>query len=736
LRRVRNPFSFYLPMTEISGILEKITYLDEESGFVVGRLQEKGRKDLTTVVGNLSGVHPGESLRLTGRWVQNRRFGEQFRVETFEMTVPATVHGIRKYLGSGLIRGIGPVMAGRIVDLLGPDTLEVIEKTPGRLSEVEGIGPKRIAMIAEAWTEQKEIRNIMIFLQGHGISAAYSARIYRQYGNQSVLRVRENPYRLSQDIHGIGFLTADRIAQQLGISPHSLIRAKAGVLYVLKELAEDGHVCSLETDLVGKAQTVLNVEREVIVQAINDLSREKGVFLEPVEREKGPVAVYLAPLYRAETESADRLKRLLEVSSNIRPIHEEKALQWVEEKLGIELAPKQKEAILSGARSKVMIITGGPGTGKTTIITAILRILQGLKLRVLLAAPTGRAAKRMSEATGWEAKTIHRLLEYSPQKGDFKRDQDNPLEADVVVIDEASMVDIVLISHLLKALSPSTHLILVGDVDQLPSVGPGNVLKDMMDSGLFPVVRLREIFRQAQKSAIVMNAHRILKGESPILRGFDHREETDFFFIEEEDPEKILERILRLCAEEIPPRFGLHPTREIQVLTPMHRGILGDQNLNLELQKRLNPESAGMSCGGKTFRLHDKVMQISNNYEKDVFNGDIGWISKINPEDGDLVVDFDGRLVPYASSEMDEIVLAYAISVHKSQGSEYPAVLLPLTTQHYLLLQRNLIYTGITRAKKLMVMVGSKKALGIAVHHNKPQHRTSFLSARLRGALP
>jgi exodeoxyribonuclease V alpha subunit len=719
-------------MTIISGILETITYLNRDTGFVVARVQEKGKRGLTTIVGNLSGIHPGESLRLEGKWVQNKRFGEQFQVEAFEITVPATLHGVRRYLGSGLIKGIGPIMAGRIVDLFGLDTLEIIEKTPDRLSEVEGIGPKRIVLITEAWKEQKEIKEIMIFLQGHGVGAAYSAKIYKQYGNRSIQMVRENPYRLSQDIHGIGFITADRIAQNLGISPHSLIRAKAGLLYVLGELAGDGHVYYPETNLVQKAKEILGVDREIILQAMEDLSREKEIFVEPMDQERDHKAAYLAPFYYAETGSADRLKRLIGVSSNIRAIHEERALQWIEERLRIELAQKQKEAILSAVRSKVMIITGGPGTGKTTIITAILRIFEGLRLRILLAAPTGRAAKRMSEATGWEARTLHRLLEYSPLKGGFKKDEENPLEADVVIIDEVSMVDVVLMYHLLKAIPPSAHLILVGDVDQLPSVGPGNVLKDMIDSGRFTVVRLTEIFRQARKSMIVVNAHRIHQGEIPILRGFEKEEETDFYFVEEEDPGRILERIIKLCAEEVPQRFGFHPIQEIQVLTPMHRGILGDLNLNFELQKVLNPEPNGITFGSTAFRLHDKVMQISNNYEKDVFNGDIGWISKINQEERGLVVDFEGRLVPYASSELDEIVLAYAISVHKSQGSEYPAVILPLTTQHYLLLQRNLIYTGITRAKRLMILIGSKKALGIAIHHNKPHGRYSGLSMRLR----
>ena len=722
-------------MTVISGVLEKITYLNEENGFVVARLQEQGKRGLTTIVGSLSSIHPGESIRLTGKWVQNRRFGEQFQVEAFEITAPATLQGIRKYLSSGLIKGIGPVMAGRIVDLFGLDTLEVIEEKPERLSEVEGLGPKRIAMITEAWIEQKEIKEIMIFLQGHGVSATYSAKIYRQYGNQSIQVVRGNPYRLSQDIHGIGFITADRIAQNIGISLHSMIRVKAGLIYVLKELAEDGHVYYPEKDLVRKAEEILKVDREIILQAMIGLAEEKEVFLEAMDGEEKCKAVYLAPFYHAEAGSAERLRRLMVYPSNIRPIHPEKAIQWVHEKLSIELAEKQKEAILSSARSKVMILTGGPGTGKTTIITAIIRIFQGLKLRVLLAAPTGRAAKRMSEATGWEAKTIHRLLEYSPQKGGFKRDQEKPLETDVVIIDEASMVDILLMYHLLKAIPLSAHLVLVGDVDQLPSVGPGNVLKEMIESGLFTVVRLTEIFRQAGKSTIVVNAHRIHQGEFPILWEMGKKEGTDFYFVEEEEPEAVLEKMVKLCAEEIPLRFGFHPVKELQVLTPMHRGILGATNLNLELQKRLNPEGQGIIYGNTVFRLHDKVMQISNNYDKDVFNGDIGWISKINQEERELVIDFDGRLVPYLFSELDEIVLAYAISVHKSQGSEYPAVILPLTTQHYLLLQRNLIYTGITRAKRLMVMIGSKKALGIAIRNNKPQGRYTCLSARLRATI-
>jgi exodeoxyribonuclease V alpha subunit len=719
-------------MPIIYGFLERITYHNEENDFVVAKLQEKGKRELTTIVGNLTAINPGESLKLSGKWVHNKKFGEQFQVETYEVTVPATVHGIRKYLGSGLIKGIGPIMAERIVKKFALDTLEVIERTPERLSEVDGIGPKRIAMITKAWEEQKEIKEIMIFLQGHGVSATYSAKIYKQYGDRSIGVVKENPYRLAQDIHGIGFITADKIAQNMGIDPNSLIRAKAGVIYVLNGLTGEGHVYYPETDLVRKAKEILKVDQEIITKAITELSIEKEIILEEIDIEKDHRAVYLTPFYVAETGIAQRLRRLKESPSNIRPIHPEKAIEWVHQKLNIGLAEKQKEAVLLAGNSKVLIITGGPGTGKTTIITAILKIFQQLKLRVLLAAPTGRAAKRMSEATGWESRTIHRLLEFSPQKGGFKKDQDNPLEADVLIIDEASMVDTLLMYHLLKAIPFQAHLILVGDVDQLPSVGPGNVLKDIIGSGIFTVVRLTEIFRQAQESMIIVNAHKVNQGEFPILKEIERKEATDFYFIQEEEPEKALNQILTLCDERIPNHFGFHPIRDIQVLTPMHKGVIGAINLNIELQKKLNPDQQSITHGSRTFKLHDKVMQIVNNYDKEVFNGDIGWVSRIDQEDRELTIDFEGRLITYDFSDLDEVVLAYAISVHKSQGSEYPVVILPVTTQHYMLLQRNLIYTGITRAKKLVVLIGTKKALAIAIRNNKPQLRFTLLSERLK----
>ena len=718
-------------MSVIHGLLEKISFHNEENDFEVAKLREKEKKELTTIVGNLSGINPGESLRLTGKWVHNKKFGEQFQVETFEVTVPATLIGIQKYLASGLIKGIGPIMSERIVEKFGLHTLEVIGKKPERLSEVQGIGSKRISMIKKAWEEQKEIKDIMIFLQGHGVSAAYSAKIYKQYGDQSIEMVRENPYRLARDIYGVGFMTADKIAQNLSIDRNSLIRAKAGILYVLNQLTEEGHVYYPENQLIHKAKEILSVDEEIIILAVNELSKEKELFLEDLDPEGHLRAAYLAPFHVAETGVAQRLINLKESPSNIRPIHPEKAIEWVQQKLNIELAQRQEEAVLLAATSKVLIITGGPGTGKTTLITAILRIFQQLKLRILLAAPTGRAAKRMNEATGWEAKTIHRLLEYSPHKGDFKRNQDDPLEADVVIIDEASMVDTLLMYHLLKAIPSHAHLILVGDVDQLPSVGPGNVLKDIIRSGKFTVVRLTEIFRQAQESMIVVNAHKVNQGEIPFLKEIDRPEKADFQFIQEEDPEKILQNILDLCSERIPRDFRFHPLREIQVLTPMHKGSIGVTNLNIELQKRLNPGQSDITRGAWSFRSGDKVMQIVNNYDKDVFNGDIGWISKIDPEEREVTIEFDGRLVPYDYSDLDEVVLAYAVSVHKSQGSEYPVVILPVVTQHYMLLQRNLIYTGITRAKKLVIMIGTKRALAIAIRNNKPQRRYTLLSERL-----
>ena len=719
-------------MTTIYGYIERITYYNEENGFMVAKLQEQGKRDLTTIVGNLAAIHPGESLKLTGKWVQNKKFGEQFRVEVFEVVAPATLIGIQKYLGSGSIKGIGSVLAERMIQKFGLETIEVIEKSPERLSEVDGIGAKRIEMILKAWKEQRHVKEIMIFLQGHGVSVTYSTKIYRHYGKRSIEVVKDNPYCLARDIQGIGFITADRIAKNLGIDSHSIIRAKAGLIYVLSQLTQEGHVYYPEDALVKKAGDILKVDHEVVTEALQELQREKEIVREEIEDVDNKRGVYLGPFYIAEVGIAEQMKSLVATRSNVRPIKAEKAIEWVQEKLGIELAQKQQEAIDLAARTKVLVITGGPGTGKTTIILAILRIFQQLGLTVLLAAPTGRAAKRMNETTGWKAKTLHRLLEYSPKEERFKRNEDDPLEGDMVIIDEASMVDTLLMYHLLKAIPRHAHLILVGDVDQLPSVGPGNVLRDIIDSGVFTVVRLSEIFRQAHESTIVINAHRVNQGKFPMIKGDFPDKSLDFHFLEEADPERALQKILYLCGEEIPNYFGFHPIRDVQVITPMHRGTIGVTSLNTELQKKLNPQPSGITLGSRTLKLGDKVMQIRNNYDRDVFNGDIGWISRIDHENQEVVIDFDGRLINYEYSDLDEVILAYAISVHKSQGSEYPVVVMPVSTQHYLLLQRNLMYTAITRARRLVVLIGTKKALTIAIRNNKQQLRYTYLAHRLR----
>ncbi|MFZ5631354.1 MAG: ATP-dependent RecD-like DNA helicase [Bacillota bacterium] len=724
-------------MTEtIYGYVERITYCSEETGFVVARLQEKGKQGLTTIVGSLAGVSPGESLKASGKWVHNSKFGEQFQVEKYETVVPATVNGIEKYLGSGLIKGIGPVMARRIVKVFGLDTLEVIENRPQELSRVDGIGAKRIAVIAQAWQEQKEIKEIMIFLQGHGVSANYSAKIFKQYGSASVEIVKDNPYRLAADIHGIGFVTADRIAQNMGMDPNSVIRAKEGIIYVLNELTGDGHVYYPYEPLVDRSAELLRVDREIVIQAVAGLFEDKRIVLEDMNRPgedftPNKKAVYLPPFYTAETGLARRLMYLKGEQSAIRPVDPESAIPWVEKELGLKLAEKQREAVVSSARNKVTVITGGPGTGKTTIIKAIIGIFQALKLRILLAAPTGRAAKRMQEATGHEAKTIHRLLEYSRQKGGFNKDRENPLEADVVIVDEVSMVDTILMYHLVKAIPDHAALILVGDINQLPSVGPGTVFKDIIESGKFAVVTLTEIFRQARESKIIVNAHLINEGQFPDIRKPPAGEPADFYFIEEDDPARALNKILALCRERVPKHFGYDPVTDIQVLTPMHRGDLGVAALNERLQELLNPNGVKVVRGLKSFKINDKVMQIVNNYDKDVFNGDIGRVVSMNQEEQELVVEFDDKKITYSYSDLDELVLAYAVSIHKSQGSEYPVVVMPVATQHYILLQRNLIYTGITRGKKLVIMVGSKRALAIAVKNNKPEGRYTRLRERL-----
>ncbi|MEW6541502.1 MAG: ATP-dependent RecD-like DNA helicase [Bacillota bacterium] len=735
-------------MEVVHGYLERITYYNEENHFTVARLQETGKKELITIVGNLAGITPGESLKLTGKWVADPRFGPQFRVERFETVVPATVNGIRKYLGSGLIRGIGPVMAKRIVKVFGLQTLDVIDHSPGRLAEVAGIGPKRVALITRAWEDQKEIRGIMVFLQDHGISAAYAAKIYKQYGNAAVEVVKTNPYRLAADVHGIGFITADRIARQAGIDPNSITRAEEGTLYVLNESTNEGHVYLPCETLVTRAAQMLEVSRDLVAEALERLITRRRVVREDE-------AVYPAPFYAAETSLAERLGGLRDagaavgvpggtrrgyprqwVSGSAGRVDTAQALPWVEKRLGLRLAEKQAQAVACAVSNKVLVITGGPGTGKTTIIRAMINIYQALGVRVVLAAPTGRAAKRMQEASGHEARTIHRLLEFSPAKGRFQRDQDSPLDADAVIVDEASMIDTLLMNSLVRAIPRSAALVLVGDTNQLPSVGPGNVLRDIIDSGRFKVVTLTEIFRQSRESRIVVNAHRINRGEFPDLRPPETGRPSDFYFIQEEDPATAVQTILNLCKVRLPKRFGWHPVRDIQVLTPMHKGLAGAANLNAELQNLLNPGKEGVVRGHRMFRTHDKVMQVVNNYQKEVFNGDIGRITAVHFDEQQLKVNFDGRTVGYEFSELDELVLAYAVSVHKAQGSEYPVVIMPVLTQHYVLLQRNLVYTGVTRGKNLVVLVGTKKALAIAIRNDEPRRRYTRLRERLSGFRP
>ena len=581
----------------------------------------------------------------------------------------------------------------------------------------------------------------MIFLQGHGVSPTYAMKIYKQYNKDSVKVVSENPYKLAMDIFGIGFITADKIAEKLGISKESQLRIEAGILYVLHELSDEGHVYYPYEPLIKKCSEVLDVAEESIPAALDAIAAERKVIIEKcetwnVKREKNEKAVYLTKFYLSETGIASYLKSLLTFPKQLRLINIEQAIEWVQKALNIAFSEKQVEAVRDSVNSKVMVITGGPGTGKTTIINAIIRIYQRMGQKVLLAAPTGRAAKRMTEATGHEAKTIHRLLEYSPgsassDNAGFKKNESNPLEADLIIIDETSMMDTVLMYHFLKAVPLKATLILVGDVDQLPSVGAGNVLKDIIDSGCLPTVRLKEIFRQSRESMIIVNAHRVNNGEMPVFRGSEENLH-DFYFFTIEEPEEVLKKIAYLCKEGIPSRFGYNPVNDIQVLTPMHKGVVGVSNLNAELQKELNPEREELIRGGKIFRTGDKVLQIRNNYDKDVYNGDIGRIREIDREMQEVRVDYDGRLVSYEYSELDEIVLAYAVSVHKSQGSEYPVVIMPLLTQHYMLLQRNLLYTGITRGKKLVVLVGTKKALAIAIQNNKPQMRYTMLKERLK----
>lgn len=709
-------------MEYLSGVVERITFINEENGFCVIKIKSKGFSELVTVVGNMASVNVGAVVSLKGEWKYNSKYGKQFCVYSYKETMPATIAGIEKYLGSGLIKGIGPVNAKRIVKVFGEDTIRVIEDEPERLIEVDGIGPKRIEMIRKAWQDQKEIKNVMLFLQSHGVSTAYAVKIFKTYGSDSIEIVKDNPYRLADDIWGIGFKTADRIAQAMGYDRESYQRIRSGIIYVLNEFANDGHCFARRTDLIKRSSEILEIGEEDIESAIKNMLEDKTVIMEYDD------AIYLPPFYHSEVGVARRIVEIVRTKSKYCSYNPSEVIQSIQEECRIQYDDVQVEAIKKAITSKFMVLTGGPGTGKTTTTMAIIKVFEKLKANVMLAAPTGRAAKRMSEATGRNAQTVHRLLKYSPLEG-YKNNEENPLDCDVLIIDETSMIDIILMYNLLKAVSNDTVVILVGDVDQLPSVGPGNVLKDIIDSGAVTVVKLNRIFRQAMGSAIIMNAHKINHGEFPVLKGGKN---SDFFFIEEEDPEKIVELVRQLCKERLPKYYGVDPVNQIQVLCPMLKGAVGAHNLNAVLQEALNPSDISVKYGGIFYKVNDKVMQIKNNYDKNVFNGDIGRITNIDREEKVVYIKFDENEVEYDVTELDEVALAYAITVHKSQGSEYSIVIAPFTMRHYMMLQRNLLYTCVTRAKKVIVLVGSKKALGYCIKNSKSIDRNTMLVLRLK----
>ncbi|BCG48145.1 RecD-like DNA helicase YrrC [Citrifermentans bremense] len=711
----------------LAGSLERVTFHSEETGFCVLRVKVAGQRDLVTVTGAAASVTPGEYLECTGSWHNDRTHGMQFKAGHIQVVPPTTLEGIEKYLGSGMVHGIGHHFAKVLVKSFGEAVFDVIEKHPERLLELPGIGRKRMESVAATWVEQKAIREIMVFLQSHGLGTARAVRIYKSYGNEAIFKVTENPYRLALEIHGIGFKTADALAAKLGIPPDSMIRAQAGVRHVLQEMSAGGHCAALREELAESAARLLEIPQPVIESAIEAELAEENLVADQIS---GSPCLFLAPLYKAEVGVASGISRLSAGTPPWGGIVAEEAIPWVESQKGITLSASQRDAIRLALKSKVVVVTGGPGVGKTTLVNSILGVIGRKPLRVTLCAPTGRAAKRLTESTGMEAKTIHRLLEFDPQSFGFKRGRENPLHTDLLVIDEASMVDVVLMNKLLPAIPDHAGLIIVGDVDQLPSVGPGCVLSDIIESGAVPTVRLTEIFRQAAGSRIIVNAHRINRGELPLKN--EGKELADFYFIPAATPEDIHDKLLQVVRERIPKRFGLDPVREVQVLTPMNRGGLGTRSLNAELQGVLNGGAAPkVERFGTSFAPGDKVIQTVNNYEKEVFNGDIGRIVEIRPEEGALTVDFEDRLVEYQFAELDEVSLAYATSIHKSQGSEYAAVVIPLAMQHYTMLERNLLYTAVTRGKKLVVVIGEAKALAMAVQNHRSHRRLTKLAGRI-----
>ena len=711
------------PREVLAGLVERVTYHNAENGFCVLRAKVRGHRDVVTVVGHAAAIAAGEWITASGDWVNDRTHGQQFKARFLRTSPPTSVDGIERYLSSGMIRGVGPVYAKKLVRAFGEKVFDVIELTPERLREVDGIGPVRAASILAAWAEQKAVREIMVFLHSHGVGTARAVRIYKTYGADAVQVMSENPYRLARDIRGIGFKTADAIAMKLGVDKTALVRVRAGISYALTEAMDEGH-CGLPTDaLVPLAEQLLEVPQDLIRTAL-DLELADGTVIAGMVGDKP--CVFLAGLYRAEHGIADRLLQLRNGNLPWPRIDPDRAIPWIEQRTGLVFAESQRSALALALTSKVLVMTGGPGVGKTTIVKAILRILAAKGTDLLLCAPTGRAAKRMTEATGFEAKTIHRLLEVDPKGGGFKRGGDNPLDCDLLVVDETSMVDVMLMQALMKAVPDRAALLIVGDIDQLPSVGPGQVLADVISSGAAPVVRLTEVFRQAAQSRIITSAHRINQGSIPDLS--TPETESDFYFVQADDPETAMPRIIEIVKTRIPKRFGLDPIRDIQVLCPMNRGGVGARSLNIELQAALNPAgNRKVERFGWTFAAGDKVMQIENDYDKEVYNGDIGYIDDVDPNAGEIVASFDGRSVTFGFGELDMLVPAYAATIHKSQGSEYPAVVIPIMTQHYAMLQRNLLYTGVTRGKRLVVLVGQKKAVAIAVRNVSGRRRWSKL---------